>query len=359
MRAPALVRDLRRRLRTPVPWAIVGVFWAIFSAFSFIVYSKLPGSRATTSFHAVLMPGLVSFTYGFLTPLPWRFTSDDRLWAGMVRGVIQSLLANTVFIALLTALSLAILQAGGVTIPDSGFSGGHPERFLNQMRSQLLFGLPMMTVVGGLISMGISTGDEKEQALEQLQEAQWVLLRGQLSPHVLFNALNGLAELVHRDPRAAESALLNLSALYRALLDHGDKMRASLGDERRLVDRYLEVEQMRLGARLRVAWDWDAQLDPLMAPPFLVQPLVENALKHGISPSPAGGELRIRLKRELYGTTLRVSNTGQPAPLVLGQGIGIANLEARLRLAYKGKASFRLFQDQEWTVAEITLPEGS
>ena len=357
MRAPALAQHFRRRLRRPAPWAIVGVFWAIFTIFSFLAFSSLSGSRAMLAFHAVLMPGLISFSYGFICPLPWRYTPDSRTRAGFLRGLLQSLWVNTLLIALLTEMSLAILRAGGVTIPDTGFTGGHPDHYLPQLRSQLLFGLPLMTVIGGLISMGQSVEEEKDQALERLQEAQWMLLRGQLSPHVLFNALNGLAELVHQDARAAEAALLDLAGLYRALLDHGDKVRAPLGDERRLVERYLTIEGMRLGNRLQVAWDWDPALDPLLAPPFLLQPLVENALKHGISPTPVGGELRIQVRRHLYGTLLRVSNTGRPPRLVLGQGIGLANLEARLHLAYKGRASFRLFEDQEWTVAEITLPE--
>ncbi|HET8901659.1 MAG TPA: histidine kinase [Holophagaceae bacterium] len=198
--------------------------------------------------------------------------------------------------------------------------------------------------------------EEKFHALEQLQEAQWILLRGQLSPHVLFNALNGLAELVHQDPKAAEAALLDLAGLYRALLDHGDKVRAPLGDERRLLERYLGVEGMRLGPRLKVGWEWDPGLDRTEAPPFLLQPLVENAIKHGVSTSLEGGELRIEARRQLYGTVLRVANTGQPLRLVLGQGVGLANLEARLRLAYKGRAAFRLFEEGAWTVAEILLP---
>lgn len=357
MRVPALAQHFRRRLRRPAPWAIVGLFWVTFSAFSFLVFSSLPGSRAMLTFHAVLMPGLISFSYGFICPLPWRYTPDSRTRAGFPRGLLQALLVNALLIALLTGMSLAIMRAGGVAIPDTGFTGGHPDRYLSQLKSQLLFGLPLMTLVGGLISLGQSVEEEKDQALDRLQEAQWLLLRGQLSPHVLFNALNGLAELVHQDARAAEAALLDLAGLYRALLDHGDKVWAPLGDERRLVERYLTIEGMRLGHRLQVAWDWDPALDPIQAPPFLLQPLVENALKHGISPTPLGGELRIEARRQLYGTLLRVSNTGEPPRLVLGHGIGLANLEARLHLAYKGRASFRLVEEQDWTVAEITLPE--
>ena len=90
-------------------------------------------------------------------------------------------------------------------------------------------------------------------------------------------------------------------------------------------------------------------------PPFLVQPLVENALKHGISPHPKGGELRIGLLQEGSELVIRVSNTGKPLPSVLGHGIGRANLEARLGLGFGDKARTRLFTDLDWTIAEIRV----
>ena len=341
----------------PTPWVVMGIFWAIFSTFHLLLFSHVDGSRPILILHFILSPGLASFAFCFLSSLPWRYTGDDRLQAPFFRGVWQSMVSNSIVLALLTAEGLALMRAAGAKLPDLGFTGGHPNDLLRQLGVQLLFNLPIFTVIGGLITVSETVEEEKTHALEQLQEAQWILLRGQLSPHVLFNALNGLAELVHQDAKAAEAALLDLAGLYRALLDHGDKARAPLGDERRLLERYLGVEGMRLGDRLKVQWDWDAALDRAQAPPFLLQPLVENAIKHGISSSPQGGEVRIEARRLLYGTRLRVANTGQPPRLVLGQGVGLANLEARIRLAYKGKASFKLFEEEGWTIAEITLPE--
>jgi hypothetical protein len=335
----------------------MGVFWAIFSGFTLLIASHLSGSRGIVILNSILSPGLASFAYCFLTGLPWRYTGDDRLETPFLRGLAQALTFNTVLIAVLTAIGMAVLHTGNVQLPESVFTGGKPNEYFHQLGAQLLFGLPLFTVIGGLITISETVEEEKTQALEQLQEAQWILLRGQLSPHVLFNALNGLAELVHQDAKAAEAAILDLAGLYRALLDHGDKVRAPLGDERRLLERYLGVESMRLGPRLSVRWDWDTALNGAKAPPFLLQPLVENAIKHGVSASPKGGELRIEARRQLYGTVLRVANTGQAPRLVLGQGVGLVNLEARLRLAYKGKAAFRLFEEDGWTIAEIALPE--
>jgi two-component system sensor histidine kinase AlgZ len=217
----------------------------------------------------------------------------------------------------------------------------------------LFIGTPMMTIIGGIISLGETTEEEKAAVEAKLEEAQWVLLRGQLSPHVLFNSLNGLAELVRRDPVAAEQAILDLSELYRALLRHGDRPKAPLGDERALVQRFLAVEGLRLGDRLQVQWDWDPSLDDAEVPPFLLQPLVENALKHGIAPHSSGGHLTITLAREGQGLRLKVANTGKGLGLVPGQGVGLRNLEARLNLAYGTHATFHLGSEGPLTVAEV------
>ncbi|HWQ09759.1 MAG TPA: histidine kinase, partial [Holophaga sp.] len=221
--------------------------------------------------------------------------------------------------------------------------------------SNLMIWAPVSMLSGYSITVWERTHYAKEETERRLREAQWVLLRGQLSPHVLFNALNDLAELVHIDAAAAEQGLLDLSDLYRALLVHGNRPEAPLKDERALVGRYLGVEAVRLGSRLQVQWDWDERLEGLRLPPFLVQPLVENALKHGISPSPEGGALQIRMGQEGQDLVIQVRNTGRPAPAVPGQGIGRANLEARLSLAFGEKAGTRLFTEDAWTVAEIRV----
>jgi LytS/YehU family sensor histidine kinase len=166
-----------------------------------------------------------------------------------------------------------------------------------------------------------------------------------------------LAELVRQDPVAAEQAILDLAELYRALLRHGDRPKAPLGEERALVQRFLAVEGLRLGDRLRVRWDWDEALDGVEAPPFLLQPLVENALKHGIAPHPEGGDLAISLRREGQGLHLRVENTGRGLGLVPGDGVGLRNLEARLRLACGPTAAFRLRTEGTRTVASVDLPK--
>jgi sensor histidine kinase YesM len=283
----------------------------------------------------------------WLSPAPWLYTGSRGTHAPFFRGAGQSALFSIVYI---TALALVLISL-------SAWSRGKLDwvlafRFLLSSFIQLV---PVAMLAGYFITLWERTRIVKEETEKRLREAHWVLLRGQLSPHALFNALNGLAELVHTDPVAAEKGILDLSSLYRALLDHGSRPSAPLRDERVLVSRYLAVESMRLGQRLEVTWAWDESLEALETPPFLVQPMVENAIKHGIAPSLTGGALTITLAREGDDLALRVVNSGKPLPLLLGSGVGVGNLEARLFLAYGDHASFRLWGEGEMTTAEIRI----
>ena len=356
MRFGPLKQHVQHRLRKRTPWAVVLAFTLIFTSFQFIlvpmsVQLKHPSALA----NSLLMPFLLCFSYGFLTPLPWRWSGDDRLRAPFWRGLVQAVGFNTILLVLLVFVSWLMLRGASLNAEALGLNRNPKPTFVSALLMNLMIGLPMMTIVGAIISFSVVTEEEKVAVESKLEEAQWVLLRGQLSPHVLFNSLNGLAELVRQDPLAAEQAILDLSELYRALLRHGDRPTAPLGDERALVQRFLAVEGLRLSHRLRVHWEWDESLNAIETPPFLLQPLVENALKHGIAPHSAGGELTIRLRPEGAGLRLQVLNTGRPMGLLPGQGVGLQNLEARLKLAYGPGAAFHLHPEGSATVATVAL----
>jgi two-component system sensor histidine kinase AlgZ len=355
MRTSALGPHLRRRLRRRTVWLAVLGFTLAFALIEGYRTAFPAGTGPLLWARTFITAFLICFSYGFLSPLPWRWTGDDRPRAPLLRGALQAFLWNAVLVSLLILFDAGLRGAAGYTgvrMPD----GSIMKVSLGEIwRMNMLFAVPFMSFIGATIAHGELTEEEKRAAEAKLKEAQGVLLRGQLSPHVLFNSLNALAELVRHDPVRAEEALLDLAELYRALLQHGDRISAPLGEERRLVERYLAVEQLRLGARLRLSWAWDANIDDLQIPPFLLQPLVENALKHGIAGSSEGGELRIEAREELHGLRLRVANTGQATPLVLGTGIGLRNLEARLHLAYGPHAWFQLRTEAPWTVAEVRI----
>ncbi|HEY3272001.1 MAG TPA: histidine kinase, partial [Geothrix sp.] len=178
----------------------------------------------------------------------------------------------------------------------------------------------------------------------------------QIHPHVLFNALNGLAELVHKDAKAAETAIRHLSDLLRRILVASEHVRLPLGEERKIVADFLALEAIRLGDRLRVVWEWDEALDSIELPPLLLQPLVENAIKHGIAPSIPGGDLILRARAKDGGIFLEVWNSGQPFPVNgngSGIGIGVKNLRSRLALHFGSGARLSIGPSGQGTLACI------
>ncbi len=183
--------------------------------------------------------------------------------------------------------------------------------------------------------------ERERKALElsaSLAQARLLALKMQLHPHFLFNALNAIATLVHKDPHAADDMIANLSNLLRLALDHSELHEVPLRKELEFLDCYLEVEQMRLGDRLRV----EKQIEPAtlgaMVPVMILQPLVENAIRHGIEPMRNPGVVTIRAEREGMYLNLTVSNTGTgvftSTPAASRPGIGVANTRARLQELY-------------------------
>jgi sensor histidine kinase YesM len=216
-------------------------------------------------------------------------------------------------------------------------------------------GILLATVAGRSIAER-EAGERREAQLRLLTEkAQALALQSQMQPHALFNALSGLVELAHDDPEATEAALVALCDYLRRLMAHAAQEAAPLRAERELLEDYLRIEQIRLGERLRVAWDWPGWADPVPVPPLLLQPLVENAVLHGIAAEPAGGELRIAAHRSPGQLVLKVENTGR-APEGEREGLGLGHLRERLRLWRGGRGQLELVREGDWTRARLTLP---
>jgi len=192
-----------------------------------------------------------------------------------------------------------------------------------------------------------------EEAERQAREAQTRALQAQMNPHVLFNAISGLAELAREDAASTEAALVKLAELLRRLLEHAGCLAAPLSQERSLVEGLLALEQFRLGDRLKAAWVWDVSLEGLLAPPLLLQPLVENAIKHGIARNRAGGELEIGLSGTPEEVRLWVSNTGLPFKSGSPEGMGLSNLRQRLALMRGEPGRLDIRTENGRTLAEL------
>ncbi len=170
-------------------------------------------------------------------------------------------------------------------------------------------------------------------------------LQARIRPHFLFNALNSAIALVREEPARAETLLEDLSDLFRyALLEQGES--ATLAEEIAVAQRYLEIEQVRFGSRMCVQWQLDDRAAGARLPPLLLQPLVENAVKHGVEPL-AAGQARLRVRTQLRGrrVVLAIDNTVPPAlagdaPRTHGHGIAQANVRERLRLLHDLECTF-------------------
>lgn len=228
-------------------------------------------------------------------------------------------------------------------------AGPRPEWML------LFLNLPFAMVLGWFLAEKERVERIGAEARERERQARARALQSQLHPHVLFNVLAGLTELVHEDPDAAEEALVGLAELLRMLMRHGSALSLPLGQERALLKRYLEIEAIRLGNRLEVQWTWQEELDRIMVPPLLLQPLVENAVKHGIAPCADGGLLRVEAIRTGTGLLLRVVNSGQPLNRDARDGTGLGNLRERLSLLPEPRPVLDLRQEGNWTVAELRI----
>ncbi|HWQ10502.1 MAG TPA: histidine kinase [Holophaga sp.] len=349
MRASAFPASTLRKFRTPSTWGAIVVYGMAWTLGRVIFGAP----ELLSPWGEFLVPFLFVTAQIALSPLPWLWTGDDRPAARSVRGLLQAVPWNLVWVV---ALAWLCLTAG--LGPDWAHASAryHHNRFpLHPTWGFFFLNFPLALILGWFLAdkeRAEATGRELKALADQ---ARAQALQAQLSPHVLFNVLSGLTELVHEDADAAEEALVGLTELYRQLTTHGSALEVPLRAERDLIERYLELEEIRLGERLAQEWEWPAWADGLVLPPLLLQPLVENAIKHGISPSPEGGVLRVSVQRGEGRLVLAVANTGRPLPAERREGTGLGNLRQRLTLLHGLKPTLELVQDGGWTVARLTL----
>ena len=180
-------------------------------------------------------------------------------------------------------------------------------------------------------------------------------LQSRFRPHFLFNTLNTALTLVRLDPGKAEGVLEDLAELFRVAITESTES-VSLGEEVDLARRYLDIEQIRFGSRLHVAWELDAQAGSARVPPLLLQPLVENAVRHGVEPSPEGGVIRVRTEVKLGRAVLSIANSVPKEPSRPGHGMALKNVRERLRLMHDVAAQFEMRQDQDVFRVQIVVP---
>lgn len=276
--------------------------------------------------------------------LAWLITACS------LKRALQRLQAPLQYAAGVLLGALAGLFACAMLLLSGGTAGGPP--WLASAASGAL--LAALLVAGLMLRARARTPAATTARLAELQS--------RIRPHFLFNTLNSAIALVRDDPARAEALLEDLSDLFRhALVEQGES--ATLEEEIALARRYLDIEQVRFGERMRVQWVLDARANAARLPPLLLQPLVENAVKHGVEPSGGTAKLRIRTERRGSRVVLTITNTlpsreqaAQAQPPARGHGIAQANVRDRLRLLHDVDCDFSARAQGGLYRVRITLP---
>ena len=198
--------------------------------------------------------------------------------------------------------------------------------------------------------------DRMRQSQMRTKQAELTALQARVHPHFLFNTLNTAAALVHERPDEAERLLLDLSDLFRAALSGPQEI--LLSDEIALAKRYVEIESLRFGERLRIDWDLPDDLPDAKVPSLAIQTLLENAIKHGVEPAPAGGRIRVAVDQEPGLIHIRIENSIHLNPSAhRGHQVGLQSSIARIEALTEGRGQVTTEKIDGIFVATIRLPQ--
>ncbi len=198
----------------------------------------------------------------------------------------------------------------------------------------------------------------KTLQLESSQkESELLNLKNQLKPHFMFNAMNSIRALVDDDPTLAKNSITQLSNLLRNTLQFGKKKLITLKEEMQIVNDYLALEKIRFEERLHYKQDIDDSLLQVTLPPLLIQTLVENAIKHGVSKRTEGGEVSLKIDRDKSHLQIRIRNVGEYNPDAgTNSGIGLDNAQKRLQIIYGNHAEFTIGNDEGMVLTKVSIP---
>ncbi|MDP6376066.1 MAG: sensor histidine kinase [Pseudomonadales bacterium] len=265
----------------------------------------------------------------------------------------------------ITAVGLAVgLAVGG------WFAAQNPWYFFSEDWGTLIVG-GFFGIVGFLIfgtrarlvelraQLAEAEADRQAQQREML-ETQLRLLQAQIEPHFLFNTLSNIAGMIHAQPDEAERTLVDVTTLLRSSLRRTRQAVTTLGEELDIIRAYLDIQQLRMKERLRYEIDVEESLRSTPLPPMLVQPIVENAVRHGIDPLEEGGCVHIHAHARNGGLLIDITDDGKGIHSnQAGTGTGLRNIRERLMRLYNGYATFRLSDHEPSGVrVELFIPDG-
>jgi two-component system LytT family sensor kinase len=345
-------------LLSRISWLHMVAAWGVFAFFMMlVVYGQaITGSGPVLWRTLLLGPLLYGLIGALLTPVVFVLAARFDLTAGRARwlpNLLVHAVASVAITVVYRALFLATLYlVGGSETPVSWAT----------ILAGVNFWIPLYWMVL-FVAYALDYHDKWQRRnldavrLEmQLVQSQLHALKQQLNPHFLFNTLNAIATLIGDEPATAQRMLAKLGEFLRLVLDHTDAQQVPLAQELHFVGLYLDMEQVRFTNRLAVTYEVAPAALTALVPHLLLQPLIENAVRHGLS---AGGTGRLHIEADRHGPQLvvQVRDSG-PGPAQAGpRGVGLENTEQRLRALYDNQYVLRLLPAAgQGTVVRIELP---
>lgn len=356
----------QRGLLTLLPrWLWYVVFWILLSV---LFASQLYWSGYAPWPTALWLEAAHWLSWGIVCPpIFWlcrRLYRGERTWRRYAAGLLLGALVVSLLQPALT--ELIIFTADSVRWLLS-IADAPPGSFLPTLHISAVkvagYNLPIyaaLVIAWHAMTYYTQLRDREVKAMELeslLHQAQLQTLRSQLNPHFLFNTLHSIAELVHVNPTLAEQLILRLGELLRQVLRSSTEQEVALAEELEFIKGYVEIEQMRLGERLQVKWDIAPEALAVKVPSLILQPLIENAILHGVAATARPGMLAIRAGCDDGYLHLQVRDSGPGLPQAdkAQVGIGLSNTQTRLRRLYGTGQRFELLNDHG-LVVNIQIP---
>ncbi len=332
--------------RQPIAWIAVVSGWTLVGLGYFAsLVSEVPAPGALpVSWSSLLVLALgTAWIWAGLTPLVLRFSRHASFVPGRrAHGILIYVAAGTFFFLASGVLEWFLGLATGTATVAQFWS----TLLTECLETRLLAFLAILALGWSARYFALyRTRHLHASDLEtRLAKTHLQVLKMQLQPHFLFNTLNTIAELVHTDPEAADQMITRLGRLLRLSLDHASHQVVPLRQEADFLRVYVEIEQVRFLERLQVVWDLAPETLDAAVPTLLWQPVLENAIRHGVTPLAGRGRIVITSRREEEDLVLEIRDNGQGLPPggVPREGVGLRNVRERLDQLYGAKARFTL-----------------
>jgi len=296
--------------------------------------------------------------YAFICLSAWYSCRSVRLEnsASWLTHLVAAMVASVLWVAVARALAIALSSIAYFAGIDQQLARQAPMLFGDGVLLYLLSTALFYILLSSQAAHAAEKGQVEARALAR--ESELKALKAQVNPHFIFNCLNSISALTASDPARAREMCILLAEFLRKALGLGEKTQISLEEELDLIHAYLSVEQIRFGARLRFEERIDVDARTAMIPPLLLQPLIENAIRHGIATLAEGGWVRLEIANRMSERlSIEVRNNfDAEAPRKRGAGIGLKNVRERLDTTYGNRARFDVRTDDvEFRVA-LELP---